>query len=223
MRKLILTLLAVSVVSAGCTTATNIDEYRSSDRNITLGETEKVVVLGRRHAGEYETEAGFISCIGNKLSNGNIMNVYSEEEFINQLYPWFEPRTAPLKLARMKQILQEPMISDRIRSLGVRYMIWVDGNTEVTDRKGAMSCAIGPGGGGCFGFASWDKVSEYEAVIWDLEDTDEEGRVRVDTRGSSYVISVLLPVPFLARVQTEACHGLGTQLSSFFSNAVVAE
>ncbi len=223
MRKLVLTLISVSVVSAGCTTATNIDEYRSSDRNILLGETEKVVVLGRRHAGEYETEAGFISCIGNKLSNGNIVSVYSEEGFIDQLYPWFEPRTAPLKLARMKQILQEPMISARIRSLDIRYMIWVDGKTEVTDRKGAMSCAIGPGGGGCFGFAAWDKVSEFEAIIWDLEDINEEGRVRVDARGSSYVISILVPVPFLARVQAQACDGLGKQLSSFFSKTVTAE
>ena len=30
-----------------------------------------------------------------------------------------------------------------------------------------MSCAAGPGGGGCFGFAWWQNDSNYEADVWD--------------------------------------------------------
>lgn len=215
--------LLSSLLLTACTTATNIDEYRDIESNIQLESPEKVVVLGRRQAGEYETEPDFISCIGGKLRRGGAVNVYPEKEFVNQLYPWFEPRTAPLQLKRMERMLEDPLITNRIRELGVRYMIWVDGNTEVTERDGSLSCGIGPGGGGCFGFATWDKASEYEAIIWDLEDVDEEGRVRVDARGSSYLIAVIAPVPFIARVQGEACEGIGKQLRAFFDAPVEEE
>ncbi len=216
-------IIPLIVLVCSCTTSTNIDEYRGKDTSIVLDSSEKVVVLGRRQAGEYETEPDFISCIGNKLANGGIVSVYPEEEFIDQLYPWFEPRTAPLHLKRMQRMLQEPMIAERVKDIGVRYMIWVDGNTEVTESDGSLSCAVGPGGGGCFGFATWDKASDYEAIIWDLQDVDEEGRVRVDARGSSYLIAVVAPVPFIARVQSEACDGIGKQLRTFFTKAAVVE
>ncbi len=97
-------------------------------------------------------------------------------------------------------------------------MIWVDGNTETTESDGSISCAIGPGGGGCFGFATWQKASNYEAVIWDIEKLADMGRVKVDAKGSSYLLAVGAPIPFIARVQGEACNGIGTQLRSFFAD-----
>ena len=205
---------------AGCSTSTIVDEYRVSDTDIVLGEQEKVVVLGRRQAGEYDTEPDFISCIGSKLNRSGGMSVVPELEFIDQLYPWFEPRVAPLQLKRMERLLDEPLLRDKILSMGVRYLIWVDGNTETTSAEGSVSCAIGPGGGGCYGFATWDKTSEYEAVIWDLKDIVEEGRVKVDASGTSYMIAVVAPIPFIAQVQKQACEGIGKQLSSFFSTNI---
>ena len=53
---------------------------------------------------------------------------------------------------------------------------------------------IGPGGGGCFGFTQWDKVSTYEAIIWDLIELTEKGRIRVDSEGTSYLIGVVAPL-----------------------------
>jgi len=217
MRRLLLPILVAVAVSAGCSTSTHIDEFRVADSDLTLDEAEKIVVLGRRQAGEYETEPAFISCIGGKLAASGAVSVFSEQEFIDRLYPWFEPRTAPLNLKRMRKMLRDPMIAERIDALNVRYMIWVDGNTEVTDQKGSMSCVAGPGGGGCLGFSTWDKASEYEAIIWDLKEGDEKGRVRVDAKGSSYVIAVIAPIPFIAQVQGQACNSLGKQLRSFFT------
>ena len=179
--------------------------------------SETLVLLGRRHAGHYEAEPEFISCIGNKLAAGKKLNVIDEQQFIDSLYPWFEPRTAPLNLKRLQHMLNEPLLASHIKGMGVRYMIWVDGNTETTDKSGSVSCAIGPGGGGCFGFSTWDKESSYEAIIWDVADFTDKGRVRVDAKGSSYMVAVGAPIPFIARVQGEACDGLGNQLREFFS------
>ncbi len=212
-----------AVFLTGCSTSTIIDEYKVTDTHLDLHQGEQVVIMGRRHAGEYETEPDFINCIGGRLANGGQLNVMPEQEFLDSFYPWFEPRVAPLKLKRMSRMLEDPMIAERIKSLGIRYMVWVDGNTETTDKSGTFSCAVGPGGGGCFGFASWDKASIYEAIVWDLKQLDEKGRVKVETKGSSYMLAVGAPIPFIAQVQSDACEGIGNRLKGFFLEGAPAE
>ncbi|HEX4881616.1 MAG TPA: hypothetical protein VFV18_04655 [Porticoccaceae bacterium] len=207
-------LVCALAIAAGCT-RTVVDEYRESDRALPLARGDQIVVLGRRHDGEYETEPELIRCIGARLDNP--LAVVPEQQFIDQLYPWLEPRTAPLGLTRLQRMLDDPDVGPRLRETGVRYMIWVDGSTATTDRGGTMSCAIGPGGGGCLGFATWEKTARYEAVIWDLAEVREGGRVKVDAKGSSYVIGVLAPIPIIAQVQDNACQGLGNQLREFFA------
>lgn len=201
----------------GCAATTTIDEYRPSNEPIMLSGSEKVALLGRRDAGHYETDREFISCIGNKVKGANI-EVLEEQDFIDAIYPWFEPRTAPKGLPRLKRLLQQPLVKDEIDRQGVRYLIWLDGSTETQGNAGSISCAVGPAGGGCFGFAKWDKVSVYEAVVWDLQLLEEKGRLRVDSEGSSYLIGAVAPIPLLTPVKSDACSSLGKQLKTFFSN-----
>ena len=211
--------LALIIVSlTACSTSTIIDEFRETNLDLDLSDSEQVVVMGRRHAGEYETEPEFIDCIGNRLANGGKVSVIPEHQFLDSFYPWFEPRVAPLKLKRMAAMLNDPLIAERVNILSVRYLIWVDGRTETTEKNGTISCAISPGGGGCFGFSSWDKSSNYEATVWDLKQLDEEGRVKVSTEGSSYVLAVVAPIPFIAQVQGDACIGIGDRLKGFFNH-----
>ena len=80
-----------------------------------------------------------------------------------------------------------------------------------------MSCAVGPGGGGCFGFVWWDTASVYEANIWDLQKARSVGAVSADASGMSYVPALLVPVPLIARTQNAACKGVAEQLGGFFS------
>jgi len=214
--------LVVLLALSACTTTT-VDEYRENSTNLTLDSSERVVVLGRRHYADYETEPDFIDCIGEKLNADREVSVLPEREFVDLLYPWFEPRTAPLGLKRLAKMLDEPMIAQRFKEQGLRYMIWIDGSTETTDRDGSVSCAIGPGGGGCFGFATWEKTGTYEAIIWDLQTLQESGRVKVEARGSSYMVAIILPIPIIAQVQDQACDGIGLQLRTFFIGNRVSE
>ncbi len=209
-------LIALYVILTGCTTTT-VDEYRESNEQLSIQHNDKVVVLGRRHASNHETEPDFISCIGKELGKAAALNVIDEPAFMDSVYPWFEPRTAPLGLIRMGKMLSEPIIATRIRSQNLRYIIWIDGSTETTDREGSVSCAIGPGGGGCFGFATWEKQGVYEAIIWDLKDLAEHGRIKVKAKGSSYMIAIGLPIPIIAQVQDQACEGISKQLRAFFN------
>lgn len=208
--------LAVLAMLSACTTV-SVDEMRWQETSIDLT-GDSVVILGRHHSPEYETEPELVSCIGSRLrSDMRGLNVIPEDEFVDLLYPWFEPRTAPLTMEKFIQVLDEPLIRDELEKHRVRYMVWVEGATETINQVGSMSCAIGPGGGGCFGFGSWENQSEYEASIWDFENTQEAGRISTDAQGTSYMPAIVIPIPILARVQSNACEGMGTQLSAFFA------
>ena len=95
--------------------------------------------------------------------------------------------------------------------------MWIDGETIRTGGAGSMTCGIGPGGAGCFGFGTWGNDSNYEATIWDFTDQEEVGRMSTQASGQSYMPAVVVPIPIIAPVQGTACDGLGDQLLEFFS------
>ena len=99
----------------------------------------------------------------------------------------------------------------------IRYIIWLDGNTDSAGGGGSMSCAMGPTGAGCFGFAWWQNDSKYEATIWDIRDVKNEGNISAEYSGTSFLPAIVIPIPLFARTQTKACKGLSDQLKVFIS------
>ena len=87
-----------------------------------------VVILGRRHASDYETEFDFIQCIGRHIgTRDNTIEIIDEVDFVNSLYPWFEPRTAPLRPADIDRLLQQKPVAEQVAQMKLQYLIWVDG------------------------------------------------------------------------------------------------
>ena len=215
MKKLIL-LISMAALLGGCGATTSIDEYRPNNSVMEINSDESVVILGRRDAGHYDTDREFISCVSGKMKGADI-GVVPEQQFIDSIYPWFEPRTAPKGLKRLTRLMQDPDIKSQVDIQRIRYLVWLDGSTKTDNQGGSISCAIGPGGGGCFGFAQWEKSSIYEAIVWDLSDFSEKGRLRVDSAGTSYLIGAVAPIPLLTPVKKDACSSLGKQLKKFFS------
>jgi len=211
--------LIAAAALGGCGSTTTVDDFRPTTEPIDIGVGEKVAILGRRDAGHYETDRDFIECLANRLDHSSFQ-VMSEQDFVDALYPWFEPRTAPKHLKRLKRLMQDPVIQEKVRREKIRYLVWLDGEVESHGMSGAMSCGVGPAGAGCFGYTSWDKNAMFEAIVWDLVDLTEEARIRVDSEGTSYVIGLVAPIPLLTRVESEACSGMGKQLQSYFSQEV---
>ena len=98
---------------------------------------------------------------------------------------------------------------------GVRYVVWLDGNTRKTDSGGSVACAAGPGGAGCIGLGWWEKQSGYVASVWDLSNGTELGSVSTDVTGTSVLIGAVAPIPIITPVQRTACNRLADQLRSF--------
>ena len=198
---------------AGCTTTT-VDEFRQGETGIESHQS--IVILGRRQGSTYETREEFVNCVGDRVARGTgAIRVIPEQEFVDSLFPWFEPRTAPLRTSDLQALMEEPLVAGKIEEYGVRYIVWVDGQTETTNRTGSISCAVGPGGGGCFGFGSWEDDSNFDARVWDVSSFANVGTISTDATGQSYLPAVVVPIPLIARVEANACSSLATQLQQF--------
>jgi len=178
------------------------------------------VVIGRNNRPSHEeTEIDFVDCVAKDLaSGGNALAVVSEQDFKDQTFPWFEPRTAPVNIKELPKLLEQRLLADRLNELGIKYLIWLDGKTQRTSSAGSLACSVSPAGGGCFGFLTWENDASYEATIWDTDDGKTVGRISSDADGTSYMPAIVLPIPIIARVQNNACASMAKQLEEFLVN-----
>jgi hypothetical protein len=200
---------------------------------------ESIVVLKKPQIEGIGTEEKFLDCLQESLGGQLIhpeegqsakasgassvpFKIYGEQQFTDALFPWFEPSTAPATAAGLKALLERPGVTERLAQIGVRYVVWLDGNTRKTDSGGSVACAAGPGGAGCIGLGWWEKQSDYVASVWDLQSGAELGSVSTDVSGTSVLIGAVAPIPIITPVQRTACNRLADQLRSFLIGADLA-
>lgn len=206
--------LLISLSAIASCTSTTVDEFRQGETGISGDET--VVVLGRRQASDYETRSEFVECVGDKMARGeDALNIIPEQEFVDAMFPWFEPRTAPLRTQDLAKLMSEEVVAEKMDDFGIRYIVWVDGFTETSGRTGSISCTVGPGGAGCFGFGTWEDDSNFDARVWDVGSFTNVGTINTDASGQSYVPALVIPIPLIARVEANACSRLADQLKGF--------
>ena len=213
---LFFTLVTTTLVGSGCI-STTIQEVRQGETGILAGES--VAILGRRHRNREEASHHFIDCVATKSAKGTkSLSIVSHNTFVDAIFPWFEPRTAPLELSEMGRLIAVPEVAERIQEIGVRYIVWVDGTTQRRDQSGALQCAVASGGiPACFGFLSWEGEAEYEATVWDITNEISVGKLSSEASGVSFVPALIVPLPLIARVQESACTTLSDQLKDFIA------
>lgn len=208
-----LTVLLVGAGLSACVTS-RVENIREGTTGINEG--EGIVIMAKSYHLGNETEAKFIDCVGDSIGRGSSgLRVVSNTEFVDALFPWFEPRTAPAETKGLPTLMSRPGVAEKIKEKGVRYVVWLDGDTDKVAGGGSMSCAAGPGGGGCFGFAWWQKDSNYDASVWDLAGLEDAGTVSAEVSGTSFLPAIVIPIPLIARTQSKACNALADQLKLF--------
>jgi len=207
-------LLLIGLFSLGGCVSSRIELSREAVTGISSGEA--MVLLGRASYNEKQTEESFTDCIADVLDQGeNPIRLIPQEKFKDDLYPWFEPRTAPTSADELGRLFSQPGVKERIDVANIRYLAWIDGDTITIDSGGSMSCTISTFGGGCFGMSYWEEDASYEASIWDLKAMTSTGQISADATGTSYLAGLVLPIPILARPGNAACKGLAEQLRVF--------
>jgi hypothetical protein len=210
--RVIVVCLAASV-AGGCMRA-QIQESRELATGI--GKNDGIVLLAKPVVEGSGTEEGFTDCVSDSLRHGaHGVKVHDNNLFVDKLFPWFEPSTAPTRPEALTALFEKPGVAKRIEETGVRYVVWLDGATRKTDGGGSIACGAGPGGAGCVGFGWWEKESDYQATVWDLRQFRSAGTVTTNVTGTSALVGAIVPLPFIARVQGTACNRLSEQLRTF--------
>jgi hypothetical protein len=200
------------VLLSGCMTA-RLEEDRQ--QGTVIADHEAVVLLAKPHVEGITAEDDFMDCVGDKMARSTGILVRANDDFVDSMFPWLEPSTAPQRPEGVTKLLAKDVVAERIAESGVRYIVWIDGATRQTDSGGSITCTLGPAGGGCIGFGWWEKESDYQATVWDLNTARTAGSVTTNVTGTSALVGVLVPLPFIARVQGTACDRLAGQLGSF--------
>lgn len=227
---------ALTAMLSGCMTA-RIEELREAPTQIESHEA--IVLLAKPHLEGTGTEQKFLNCLERELVGEEFsasvaykqregkqvqprssfknrpFQIYADHHFIDSLYPWLEPSTAPANAQGFAAFLSRPGVAERVGEMGVRYIVWIDGITQKTDGGGSIACAAGPGGAGCLGLGWWEKSSDYEATVWDLRRGVSAGTLSTDVKGTSVMIGAIAPIPLIAPVQSTACDRLAEQLKTF--------
>ena len=205
--------LSLVLLLTSCVTA-RIEESRNSTTDISVDET--LVILGRASYNDHQTEESFTDCLADALGKGTTpITIIPENQFKDQMYPWFEPRTAPASSDDLAKLFAQPGVQDKIVNANVRYLAWIKGDTVTIDKGGSFSCTVSTFGGGCFGLTYWEQDASYEASIWDLQNMTTAGNISAEANGTSYLAGVILPIPILARPGNAACKALASQLKDF--------
>ncbi|MDB2450450.1 hypothetical protein N9W97_06840 [Pseudomonadales bacterium] len=215
------TVALLGLVLTGCA-STRVEERREASTG--MSDQEAIVLLGRASYSDRETETSFTDCVASALAKGERpLRLVTQKEFKDQLYPWFEPRTAPTSSKDLAKLFARPGVQKRIIETEVRYLAWISGDTITTDSGGSFSCTLSSFGGGCFGVSYWEEDASYEASIWDVENMTTSGQISADANGTSYLAGVILPIPIIARPGNAACKALANQLREFLQGSPVTE
>ncbi|MCB1845002.1 MAG: hypothetical protein KDI09_18700, partial [Halioglobus sp.] len=176
-------LLGTLVLPLTACVTSRVEDARQGNTGLNAG--EGIVIMAKSYHLGNETESKFIACVGDAMGRGSHgLRVVPNQEFVDALFPWFEPRTAPADTKGLPALMSRPGVQQAIARKGVRYVVWLDGDTDRVAGGGSLSCAAGPGGGGCFGFAWWQNDANYEASVWDLTGLEDAGTISADYSGT---------------------------------------
>lgn len=115
---------ATLLLTSGCMTA-KLEESRNNTTAIAAHEA--VVLLAKPHVEGISAEDDFMDCVGDKMARTTGIQVRSNDEFVDSMFPWLEPSTAPQRPEGVTRLLARDVVADRIAASGVRYLVWVDG------------------------------------------------------------------------------------------------
>lgn len=191
----------VFLMATGCV---ETDKLTSRSENTDLPLDEGFVVIS--------DDSGIPACVANSLQDHAESFTYvPDRRFRDALFPWFEPMW-PEYAQDLESVLSKRVVRERIRELGVRYLIGVGGSTFETEPKGA---AIGAKFLGVFGAAWWNKETVLSVQIWDFENTSSKEEVKSTASGKAVMPMFMVPIPLAPATEGEACEKAAQKIAKF--------
>ena len=117
-----MTSLCLGVALLGGCMQARIEESRELPTPLAKGEL--VVILAKPQIEGAGAEDSFMDCVGANLDDGrHAVAVHDNNEFVDEMFPWFEPSTAPAKAESVSALLARPGVAEQVAKTGVRYIV----------------------------------------------------------------------------------------------------
>jgi hypothetical protein len=137
----------------------------------------------------------------------------------NQLYPWLSRSNYPKGLHELESIVREPAARERLRELGVHYLLLWDGETIRAPFTGPFYVTTF----GTIGYESSDKTSTIRADLLAVEDGRVVTSFESSREGTDTLLGlVLLPVPIPEDTEGAVCEEITRQIDGFLQTVHVA-
>jgi len=145
------------------------------------------------------------------------------EQFQNAMSPWFQPNDVPQEDEHLVRVLAEPEVAMGVKSLGVRYVIGLNGAANREDSQWG-GCVGGYAGAACVGgMGSRNKV-RVSATILDVKAGEVAGRIDVQGSGKNEVgMLVLVPYVWVTPTQSQVCKAFSDRIASVVRGKQLAE
>jgi hypothetical protein len=178
----------------------------------------KVMLLPPLPFWRYIDHEAAVECVGNRLLTLNPpVEIVLAESIRFEFFPWLEPSTAPATVEDLRKLIFQPAIEQKMRALGVRYLLSIQGGTSTSIPGGGILCGGSGMAAGCFGFAYGSHESSFTATIVDLQSEEQPQDVKSKETSGVYVPAFVLPIPFLAPTEAAACERLAKDVHDVIS------
>jgi hypothetical protein len=201
-------MLLLAACSERSSTGTLMQLGQSSD-TAKPATNERVVVLNS--AGWDSEGEGPAGCINDVIRRTDPkIPLYDGDDFRSALYPWFEPGVAPKTEEQLAQLLKQPLVSEKVAALGVRYVVIMNSGFHTSNAGGDVF----PGPPGAVVGA--DAQVSLQANVWDVKEIRSVGSLGGSIAGRNMFI-LIPPIPILPATQHEACKDVGQRLAAYFA------
>ena len=207
-------LVVMPLLLFACASPTETEVSIEAEMPLTSGEA--IVLFPDQRRDDSPASSNFVRCLRTELAKGvtTHLAVLDTTKFQDAMFPWFEFAYAPQTADEMDSLLSRPRVQEQISALNVRYLVSMV-LTRDADGFPGMLCGAGYGGAGCLGVAWEGKVSQLDAIVWDLKTGKEAGELTVSSSGKSLALGIIVPIVFIAYTDEDACRALAAKLSEF--------
>ena len=172
----------------------------------------------------------FADCVQNAIHRvcANLQ-FFPPEKFVDSLFPWFEPNTAPKNEEDLDALLKNRLVQERIDKLDVRYVITIGGQTSQSECEhviseddhfllkflyGTLYLAIGSV------VIEADRRTNIYASVFDLEKAKLPLKAESHKDKTSRYAGVAFIIPLYiqpAITETSACYEIGKTIAQQIS------
>ncbi len=212
--------LVMAMLLTGCATSRD----RPSGQVANVAKDSLMLVFVRefsfeRRIDDIKAKGRILDCVrGEILRLRPKQPMVSFDQFRRTAFPDLQRESVPQHPKYFGVLTGSAKFREAIAPLDLRYVVFVGGVVETSEREGGGLCVIGPGGA-CFVYWEWDSASRMGATVFDLKKAQTADRIEASASGKAWFAIVgVFPIGVPSVTGDTACKDLGVQIARFLAS-----